>query len=772
MREKSEMALFKVAINHNFKHEFLRELSSLNNIHIQTKKDSEIKPKSTGKEPSNAQIKSLRQNLVSLYNKLDIKENDLKDLRLKEEERMEFIVSNLHELISRASDEINFYLNRINELERYINRAAIELENLKLIKASYTFLEEYYLTRESMADLKQLDFKAYTTFTKNLEKFDSLFNFDSFPNIHQIETNFQIEDRIAFFIFYPRELEEELKERINIIHAEEVPILKKYLTDEGINFTRINNEMNIINDTLVKYEHEKEIMRNQNISKFAAINEVLQNIEEYIWAENQFTKSTKDRLLLQFYTPIRNKKQVKETLIEKFKDNIVLDTLDILKTKNQKVKMEKLRKKERIQKSDLSEEEISDDKKTIEMEKLKEKTPTIMRNSRIIRPFEALTRLYGVPTYAEIDPTPFLAITFPLLFGLMFGDMGHGLVLIISGLIGAFVFRKKKGDIKNYSWIVFYCGIAAVFWGYFYGAFFGTEEFFGIPLNPLSFTIPFIGRVTLQNILSNAFTIFLFMIFVGVIHINIGWFIQFLNYWRKKKKYLAMSDSLMKIFLLTGGMVLIFNYGFDLDVWLSYPYPILLVLLPGILVIILKPIGRLFRISYLKEESIGSLMAEGTIDTFETVLSILSNVLSYIRLLALSLVHITLMLAIITMTEIISVPLITPGMEIGALLSAVGLQILRVVGLIFGNLVVILLEGLLAFINSLRLHFYEFFSKFYTGTGIDFFPFYLNNEYSIIKFRPGPTKDLISEEIAKEIETERNQEELDKATNLIKKEFF
>ena len=67
---------------------------------------------------------------------------------------------------------------------------------------------------------------------------------------------------------------------------------------------------------------------------------------------------------------------------------------------------------------------------------------------------------------------------------------------------------------------------------------------------------------------------------------------------------------------------------------------------------------------------------------------------------------------------------------------------------------------------------YEFFSKFYTGTGINFYPFYLDSDYSIIKFKPGQIKDLISEEIDKEIETVRNQEELDKATNLIKKEFF
>ena len=65
-------------------------------------------------------------------------------------------------------------------------------------------------------------------------------------------------------------------------------LLKKYLTQDGINFTRINNEINIINQTVVKYEKEKKRLRDQNLLKFAAINEVVQNIEEYLWAENQF----------------------------------------------------------------------------------------------------------------------------------------------------------------------------------------------------------------------------------------------------------------------------------------------------------------------------------------------------------------------------------------------------------------------------------------------------------------------------------------------------
>ncbi|MFX1340802.1 MAG: V-type ATPase 116kDa subunit family protein, partial [Promethearchaeota archaeon] len=147
-------------------------------------------------------------------------------------------------------------------------------------------------------------------------------------------------------------------------------------------------------------------------------------------------------------------------------------------------------------------------------------------------------------------------------------------------------------------------------------------------------------------------------------------------------------------------------------------------------------------------------------ETFETVLSVLSNVASYVRLLALALIHIALMLSIQAM-----IALINTG-------SIILDQILIVIGLIFGNLVVILLEGLLVFINALRLNFYEFFFKFYQGTGIEFYPFYLDDNYSVINFKIESDVDLISKEIEKEIESEKIKKDIDKAVSYISKKFF
>ncbi len=109
----------------------------------------------------------------------------------------------------------------------------------------------------------------------------------------------------------------------------------------------------------------------------------------------------------------------------------------------------------------------------------------------------------------------------------------------------------------------------------------------------------------------------------------------------------------------------------------------------------------------------------------------------------------------------------------GNLIQGVGLgfEILNLIGSIFGNIIVILIEGLLVFINTMRLHYYEFFFKFFQGSGIEYFPFYLDNNYSIMRFSRELDKDIISEEIDKEIEIKSVKEEIDKAKSYIIKEF-
>jgi len=760
MTEKSLMVLFKVNINENYKDILLQHLSQLKIVHIKTK--PEISEKFELDDDLYKRIKNLSQSLDSLFKSLDITESDFQKLNLKLDERKHFETKDLTGLINQLVNEINYFSNRINELKKYHASIEMELEKINTIHGSYLFLEKYKLTRDKLTKFNQLEFKAFTTFAKNLENIENIFEFSHFPNF--LHYDYLTDERIAFFIIYPKENEEEFRERIRIIHAEEVPILKKYLLSDGINFPRIAKEIKFVITSLNKNQKELDRLRDDHLLLFAAAYEIVQNLEEYNWVLHQFENLTLNRLSLSFFLPKEKEKEIQQGLIKKFEDKITIDSIDISKYKFVSLKEDKTHvhsgKLKEAKEVTISKEESSE--KEEEKKDLRQNAPTIMRNNFLVRPFETITKMYGTPAYSEIDPTPIIAITFPFLFGLMFGDIGHGLVLIISGLFGAIYYRHKKGrDFLNFCWIILYCGVGAVIIGFLYGEFFGMHEikiFSTVYMHLEPVTIPILN-ITLYNPLNNIMSVFKFAVLVGVFHLNLGWFIQFLNYWKQHRKFLGFTDSLVKILLLTGGTILIFTYGFDIYSWLEPPYPILLPLVPGIMLIVLKPFGKLFHVSYLKEESVGGLIGEGTMESFETLLSIMSNVASYIRLLALALAHISLMVAITAMGDLVQ------G-------EGIGYEIVNLIGLIFGNLIVILLEGLLVFINSIRLHFYEFFFKFYQGSGVNYIPFYLEDTYSVITFEVSSIKDVISEEIDKEIESKISQRDIIEAEELVSKKYL
>jgi V/A-type H+-transporting ATPase subunit I len=754
MAKKNIMVLFKVRLNRNYKDILLQHLSQLKIVHIKSKSD-----KSSSYEMDKElfdRIKTLSQNLESLFKDLNITESDFQKLSFDEKNKPKFKVKDIDDLINQIFSEINYFSNRINELKKYKSLTEIELDKINNIHGSYLFLEKYNLTRDKLMKFKQLEFRAFTTYSKNLENIEQVFDFSHFPNF--LLYDFLSDDRLAFFIIYPKEKEAEFNERIRIIHSEEVPILKKYLLSDGINFPRIAKEIKFIITSLNKNQSELERLRDDNLLLFAAAYEIIQNLEEYNWVSYQFEELSSDQLSFSFYLPKEKKQEIYQVLKDKFQEKITIESVEIVKNKSVKLESDKSSilsdKSENAKKSKLNEEiAIKKEKK----DDLRTSAPTVMKNFFLFRPFQTITKMYGIPSYSEIDPTPIIALTFPLLFGIMFGDIGHGIVLIISALLGVVIYRNKKSkDFLNFCWIILYCGIVAIIFGFLYSEFFGMHEiklFDTVFLDLKEITIPILN-ISLQNPLDNILSVFKFAVLIGVFHLSLGWFIQFMNYWKQKKKFLGFTDSIVKILILIGGTILIFTFGFDIDSWLDPPFPILLVVIPAILLIVLKPIGKILHISYLKKESVGELIGEGTMETFETFLSILSNVSSYIRLLALALAHISLMLAITAMSDLI---------QGGGIVN----EIVSFIGLIFGNMIVILLEGLLVFINAIRLHFYEFFFKFYQGSGVNYIPFYLDDTYSEVMFEISSIKDVISEEIDREIESKKGYQDIIEAEKYI-----
>jgi V/A-type H+-transporting ATPase subunit I len=330
-----------------------------------------------------------------------------------------------------------------------------------------------------------------------------------------------------------------------------------------------------------------------------------------------------------------------------------------------------------------------------------EDPPTMVRNHPFIRPFESITNLYGLPHYDEIDPTPLIAITFPLIFGFMFGDIGHGLILLLSGLTLGLLIKKRKG-LRNFSWILAACGVGTIFAGLLFGEFFGYHMFGPLWFKPFDDVTRFL----------------VFSLFIGMVQIMTGFALEFTNFILKGSVIDAFMTSLPKMLFYIGSIYLIVVYQLNFGQW--FEGPILLPLIPFIFLISGKAIvmKTLKILGYPTGNSNEhDSFFERFFESGDLITRLLSNTMSYARIMALLMAHWALLLATYAISDILfTTPIF--GVVLGASV------------IVAGNIFVIAFEGLIVFIHTLRLHFYEWFSKFYQGTGVKFSPFRQSRAYS------------------------------------------
>ncbi|MFH0827600.1 MAG: V-type ATPase 116kDa subunit family protein, partial [Candidatus Omnitrophota bacterium] len=164
----------------------------------------------------------------------------------------------------------------------------------------------------------------------------------------------------------------------------------------------------------------------------------------------------------------------------------------------------------------------------------KDEIPVRFQHGALIKPFELLVDAYGIPRYGTIDPTIFVAFSFLLMFGAMFGDLGHGLVLVLLGLFIGFRKHRSSALTRQTGTLIFYCGSSSAIFGLLYGSVFGFEfnSFWLKPMNDIM-------------------GIFRAGIFLGIIMITLGIIINIINSFRDKDYAKAVFDKAG----LIGGLV-------------------------------------------------------------------------------------------------------------------------------------------------------------------------------------------------------------------------
>lgn len=312
--------------------------------------------------------------------------------------------------------------------------------------------------------------------------------------------------------------------------------------------------------------------------------------------------------------------------------------------------------------------------------------PVQLKNPALVRPFELITNAYGTPAYQTIDPTPILGVSFLFMFGMMFGDVGHGLVLALTGLL--MLLKGQKPMMKQAGMLLLYAGGASMVFGFLFGSIFGLEHFL-----PTLWTKPMesIGEM------------FKICIYFGMGMIFLAIVINLINGFRKGD-YLHMifdKAGLLAAILYWTGIVLVTrivttevgNQG-------ELPIVIPILMIGSIALLFLRePIIHLAQgKKELFPEGVATGLMGGVVEIVEISLGFLANTVSFIRVAAFGLAHAGLFMAVFALSDAVKD-------VAGGLISAIVI--------LLGNIGIIALEGLVVSIQIVRLEFYEFFSRFF-----------------------------------------------------------
>ncbi|MFU0833497.1 MAG: V-type ATP synthase subunit I [Oscillospiraceae bacterium] len=329
--------------------------------------------------------------------------------------------------------------------------------------------------------------------------------------------------------------------------------------------------------------------------------------------------------------------------------------------------------------------------------------PVELKNKKLFRPFEYFVEIYGLPSYNEVDPTVLVAITYFLLFGIMFADLGQGLCITLAGY---FMWKKLKMKLGR---ILIPCGISSALFGTLLGSVFGFEHvldplyhaLFGLEEKPISVMKP---ETTNMIIFSS--------VGLGIALVITAILINIYSSVRRKRytdAFFGPNGAAGLIFYLA----IVLGFGgklmFNINV-VNPPYVICFIILPLIIMFFRDVLGGLAEARPdWKPEKWSDYIMQNFFEVFEFLLSFLTNTMSFIRVGAFVLVHAGMMTVVFMLAE---------------MFSGIGFALV----VLFGNVFVIALEGLLVGIQALRLEFYEMFSRFFDGEGRPFLPVVVRQE--------------------------------------------
>lgn len=320
-------------------------------------------------------------------------------------------------------------------------------------------------------------------------------------------------------------------------------------------------------------------------------------------------------------------------------------------------------------------------------EKNDKNVPVKMKNFLIVRPFNFFVSMYGLPSYGSTDITAFVAFTYTLLFGIMFGDLGQGFVLMIAG----FLMWKLKG--MDLGKILIPCGASAMFFGFIFGSFFGFEH----ALAPVYHRMGLAGKPF--SVIDSVNTVLLFSIGIGISLVVASMLINVYSCLKSGRfgEALFSHNGIVGIIFYASGVVAATSI-FGIKGLVPKPLLVSAMVLSAVALFFSKLLISVIDKKPNEDEgSISDFILQNLFELLEYALSYFSNTVSFLRVGAFVVIHYAMMFVVFTLAND-----------------------KNIIVIILGNILVIALEGLLTGIQALRLEFYEMFSRFLEGDGRPF----------------------------------------------------
>ncbi|QUI24749.1 V-type ATP synthase subunit I [Vallitalea pronyensis] len=583
---------------------------------------------------------------------------------------------NIRKKLTQLSTDLNIKLTPVNLNDQQINCALDALPIIEDLSNEVTELKKKYEILDERIKLKQRIKKQIIPIQNVDIEIDRLFSFEfmkfrfgKMPKegyerlVHYVEDLdvvvfkvFEEDDHVFLLYFMPGLVQKSIDSLFASLYFERIRI-----SDEVKGHP--SEALKHIDEAIVELECEKEMIEgqieefyNENYYKIVDIYNTINQLDQ-VFEVRRHVVHSKDAFYLTGWIPKSQLKSFLKTIKEDKDITCIVEEDDAIK---------------------------------------KTKPPTKLKNNPIFQPFEALVHMYGTPSYNEIDPTPFVAITYLLMFGMMFGDLGQGLVIASLG----YLFYKKSGN--SIGKIAVYAGFVSAIFGIFYGSVFGNEE---ILREYLSF-------IPMFSPMHNKQTSLIIAVGFGTLLIILAILLGIWNAGRRKKigKLVFDRNGLAGLVFYLSVIYLVLSKVLRSDFEIASWQIIVLIILPLLLIFLAHPLGHLIekRKQVLPEDR-GGFFIEAFFELIETLLAFLSNTISFIRVGAFALNHVGFFLAFHMMAKMV---------------GGAG----SIIVMILGNILIICLEGLIVAIQGLRLEYYELFSRFFSGDGKTFKPFKIQDK--------------------------------------------